>query len=66
MCVQYMGGCSVHRGVFSTLGDIMSISGGVHDIMMQVGEESDKSLSIYIESSDVLNIPRCTEHPPMY
>ena len=23
MCVQYIGGCSVHRGVFSTLGDIM-------------------------------------------
>ena len=23
MCVQYIGGCSVHRGVFNTLGDIM-------------------------------------------
>ena len=37
MCVQYIGGCSVHRGVFSTSGDIMSTlrmfstSGGYHD-----------------------------------
>ena len=28
MCVQYIGGCSVHRGVFSTSGDTMSTSGG--------------------------------------
>ena len=27
MCVQYIGGCSVHRGVFSTSGDTMSTSG---------------------------------------
>ena len=27
MCVQYIGGRSVHQGVFSTLGDIMSTSG---------------------------------------
>ena len=28
MCVQYIGGCSVHRGdTMSTLGDIMSTSG---------------------------------------
>ena len=25
--VQYIGGCSVHRGVFSTSGDTMSTSG---------------------------------------
>ena len=25
------GGCSVHRGVFSTLGDIMSTLGGYHE-----------------------------------
>ena len=31
MCVQYIGGCSVHRGVFSTLGDTMSTSGGYHE-----------------------------------
>ena len=31
MCVQYIGGCSVHRGVFSTSGDIMSTSGGYHE-----------------------------------
>ena len=41
MCVQYIGGyheliggCSVHRG----------------DVMMQVGEQVDKSLSISIEN----------------
>ena len=33
--VQYIGGCSVHRGdIMSTLGDIISTSGG---IMMNVG-----------------------------
>ena len=30
MCVQYIGGCSVHRGVFSTSGDV-STSGGYHE-----------------------------------
>ena len=57
--------CSVHRG------DTMSTSG---DIMMHVGEQVDKSLSISIENSDLLNIPtfthdisRCTHDiPPMY
>ena len=47
---EYIGGCSVHR----------------RDIMIHVGEKLDKILSICIENSDVLNIPRCTEHPPMY
>ena len=42
MCVQYIRGCSVHRGdTMSTLGDIMSTSGAimmhVGDIMMHVG-----------------------------
>ena len=31
MCVQYIGGCSVHRGMFSTSGDF-SASGGVQYI----------------------------------
>ena len=44
MCVQYIGGCSVHRGMFSTSGDVqyiggcsvhrgdtMSTSGGYHE-----------------------------------
>ena len=42
MCVQYIGGCSVHRGMFSRLGeyheyigDIMSTSG---DIMSTLGD----------------------------
>ena len=40
--VQYIGGCSVHRGdIMSTSGDIMSTSGDVQyigeDIMMNVG-----------------------------
>ena len=33
---------------------------GVRDIMMHVGEQVDKSLSISVENPDVLNIPRCT------
>ena len=40
--VQYIGGCSVHKGdTMSTLGDIMSTLGGVQyigDIMMHVGD----------------------------
>ena len=31
MCVQYIGGCSVHRRVFSASGDIMSTLGGHHE-----------------------------------
>ena len=42
MCVQYIGECSVHRGVFSTSGEYLEYIGGcsVHqgDIMMNVGE----------------------------
>ena len=41
----------------------MSTSG---DIMMHVGERVGKNLSIFIENPDVLNIPPCTEHTPMY
>ena len=47
---EYIGGCSVHQ----------------RDIMIHVGEQLDKILSISIENSNVLNIPRYTEHPPMY
>ena len=117
MCVQYIWGCSVHWGVFSTswgyheyiggiswvhrgmfsklgdimmnVGDTMSTSGmfstsegyheyigGYHeyigwcsvhrrDIMIHVGEQLDKILSISIENSDVLNIPRCTHDIPL-
>ena len=69
---EYIGGCSVHRR------DTMSTSGGYHeyiggcsvhwrDFMIHVGEQLDKILSISIENSDVLNIPRCTHDiPPMY
>ena len=69
MCVQYIGGCSVHRGVFSTSGGYHEYIGGcsVHrrDIMIHVGEQLDKILSISIENPNVLMIsPRCTEHPP--
>ena len=70
-------------GVFSTLGDIMSTLGDVQyigvDIMMHVGEQGDKSLSIYIENPNVLMIsltcimispnvlmisPQCTHDTP--
>ena len=55
---EYIGGCLVHR----------------RDIMIHVGEQLDKILSISIENPDVLNIPnvlmispRCTHDiPPMY
>ena len=47
---EYIGGCSVHR----------------RDIMIHVGEQLDKILSISIENSNVLNISQCTEHLPMY
>ena len=69
---EYIGECSVHRR------DTMSTSGGYHefiggcsahrrDIMIHVGEQLDKILSISIENSDGLNIPRCTHDiPPMY
>ena len=79
MCVQYVEGCSVHRGdTMSTLEDIMNTSG---DIMMHVEEQGAKSLSIYIENPDVLMIfptcimispdglmisHRCTHDIPMY
>ena len=67
---EYIGGCSVHRR------DTMSTSGGYHeyiggcsvhrrDIMIHLGEQLDKILSISIENPNVLNIPQCTEHPPM-
>ena len=52
--VQYIGGCSVHRGdTMSTSGDIMRHQG---DIMMHVGEQVGKNLSISIENPNVLNI----------
>ena len=65
----YIRGCSVHRR------DTMSTSGGCHeyngrssvhrrDIMIHVGEQLDKILSISIENSDVLNIPRYTHDIP--
>ena len=55
------------------IGDIMSTLGGYHEyiggcsvhwrgIMIHVGEQLDKILSISIENPNVLNIPRCTEH----
>ena len=91
MCVQYIGRCSVHRrDIMSTSGDVQYIGGyheyigGYHDYIrgcsvhrgISCGEQSDKSLSIYIENPDVLmyhdiphmyhDIPRCTEPPLMY
>ena len=73
MCVQYIGGISwVHRG------DIMMNVGGYHeyirgcsvhqrDMMIHVGEQLDKILSISIENSNVLNIPLVYSwYPQMY
>ena len=36
----------------------------IRDIMMHVGEQGDKNLSIYIESPGVMSIPRCTHDIP--
>ena len=33
MCVQYIGGCSVHRGMFSTSGNTMSTLRAYHEYM---------------------------------
>ena len=47
MCVQYIGGCSVHWGVFSTSGGYHEYIRGcsVHrgDIMMNVGDTMSTS-----------------------
>ena len=52
----------------STSGDIMSTSGDVQYIGGNdaCGEQVGKNLSISIGNPIVLNIHRCTEHPPMY
>ena len=48
---EYIRGCSVHQ----------------RGIMIHVGEQLDKILSISIENSDVLNIARFTHDiPPMH
>ena len=63
---EYIGGISwVHRGMLSTSGDTMNTLG---DIMMHVGEQGDKSLSIYIENPDVLMISphKHRDVSPMY
>ena len=46
---EYVGGCSVHWGdIMSTSGDVRYIHRG--DIMMHVGEQVGKNLSISIEN----------------
>ena len=66
---EYIGGYSVHRRVtMSTSGGYHEYIGGYHeyirgcsvhwrDIMIHVGQQLHKILSISIENSDVLNIP---------
>ena len=56
---EYIVGCSVHRRDVSTLGGCSVCQ---RDIMIHVGEQLDKILSISIENPDVLN----DEHPSMY
>ena len=66
--MMHVGIPRVHQGMFSTLGGYHEYSRGYHeyirgcsvhqgDIMMHVGEQVDKILSISIESPNVLNIP---------
>ena len=70
--VQYIGGYHEYiRGYHEYIGGIPRVHWGYHkyiggcslllgDIMMHVGEQVDKSLSIYIEDPDVLMIsPTC-------
>ena len=74
---EYIGGCSVHWGYHEYIRGISWAHWGMfstsRDIMMHVGEQVHKSLSISIENPDVLNIlrcthdiPQCTEHLSMY
>ena len=56
---------STSGDIMSTLEDVQYIGGG-GNIMIHVGEQVGENLSISIENPNVLNIPRCTEHPPMY
>ena len=52
---EYIGGCSIHRGdIMMHVGDTMSTSGGCHDACTEH------------PPPDILNTPRCTEHPLMY
>ena len=70
---EYIGGISwcmwgiswVHQGnTMSTLGGYYEYIG---DIMMHVGEQVGKNLSISVENPDILNIPWCTHDiPSMY
>ena len=70
---EYIGDImSTSGGYHEYIGDIMSTSGDVQyigrNIMMHVGEQGDKSLSIYVENPDVLMISSHMHHdiPPMY
>ena len=61
----------VHRGILWVHRGILWVHRGIpwvhqRDIMMHVGEQGDRSLSIYIENPDVMNIPRTHGVPPMY
>ena len=67
---EYVGGYHEYIGGYH---EYIGGGGGGGNIMMHVGEQVDKSLSISIENPDVLNIsrcihdiPRCTEYSPMY
>ena len=76
--VQYIGGIMMHVGDTMSISEDAQYIGGYHeyiegcsvhqgDIMMHVGEQVDKSLSISIENPGILNIRRCTHDiPPMY
>ena len=66
MCFQYIGGYSVHQGVFNTTGITLSASGGCHEYigrcsvhqgdMMHVREQVDENLSISIENLDHIKL----------
>ena len=54
--IEYIGECSVHRGMFSASGFSLEIERFLPTF----------SPTCIMISPDVLNISRCTEHLPMY
>ena len=58
MCVQYIGGCSVHRGVFSTSGEYHEY---IRDIMSTLGVFSTLTDTMST-SGDVQYIGGCSVH----
>ena len=68
--VQYIGGCSIHREVFSTSGGYHEYIGGCHEYIggyhEYIGACSVHREDIMMHVGEQGVKPRCTEHPPIY